>query len=254
MDLIAAEIRKLWTVRTTWIVTAVGWGLVALGVAVILFLAPTFTGEFAFTGTDGELAALIGQIGGATVIVLVVALLAMTTEFRHGTIGRTLQLVPGRTRVLVAKVVAGVLYSLAFFATSLVVVAVLAWLGGRVHGVPLDVGEEVARGLWEGPAALALTAVLGVAVGALLRSQVLAITVTLVWVMVVESLVAALVPRVGRWLPFQTLNALFVTEDLAAGGPTPLDPIAPELALPVFFGYVLLAAIPAVLLLRYRDV
>ena len=42
--------------------------------------------------------AFVGLTVGA---VLVIGLLAMTTEFRHGTIGRTLQFTPSRTRVVV---------------------------------------------------------------------------------------------------------------------------------------------------------
>jgi ABC-2 type transport system permease protein len=40
-----------------------------------------------------------------------------------------------------------------------------------------------------------------VAIGALVRDQVLAVTGALAWIAVVEHIVVDLVPDVGRWLP-----------------------------------------------------
>lgn len=248
MGLLAAELRKLWTVRTTWAITVVGWGLVALS-AGTLVLEDRVTGRF--TGTDPQVAAAIEQIAANSVIVLVVAVLLVTTEFRHGTIGRTLQLEPSRTRVLAAKLGGGVVYGLAFFATGLVVVGLL--LLAAPGGGPA-LGEQALRTLWEGPAAFALTALLAVSVGALLRSQVLALTLALLWHFVLESAIALLLPDVGRWLPFQALDAVFVSDEAMAAGQAPLTPLDPPVALAVFLGYVVLIAVPAGLLLRHRDV
>jgi ABC-2 type transport system permease protein len=171
--LVAAEIRKLRTVRTTWVLTALGWGLVVLSSAVFLF-AEQLSGPF--TGTDAEVAAAVDQIGGNAVIILIVAILLVTTEFRHGTIGRTFQLTPSRTRVLTAKMVTGAIYATAFFASSLVLVAAAIALAGAVNDVTPQVGSETLTAVWQGPVGLALNAILGVAIGALLRSQVVTIS------------------------------------------------------------------------------
>lgn len=249
---IAAELRKLATVRTTWVLTGIGLALVALSSGLFV-LAEEFTGPFG--GSDAEVAVAVDQIGSNAVIVLVVAILLVTTEFRHGTMGRTLQLVPSRTRVLAAKVVTGALYALGFFLLGLLVVAVVLAVGQALGDLSLDIGSETLTSAWQGPAGLALNAVLGVALGALLRSQVVTITVTLVWLFVAENLVNALLPDVGRWLPFQALNAVFLSEELMAGMPedqlTPLDPLT---ALAVFLGYVVVATVVSGILLRVRDV
>lgn len=252
MRLLAAELRKWWTVRTTWVLTLLGWALVALTTAAGLFSELAGT---PFTGSDPEVAQAVGQIGANAMIVLVVALLAMTTEFRHGTIGRTFQITPSRTRVLAAKLTAGVVYALAFFLTSLVVVAALVLLAAAVHGGGVAVGGETATALWQGPLGLALNAVLGVAVGALIRSQVVAITLTLVWLFIVENLVTALRPAVGRWLPFQALNALFLPQEALQAAPEgAVLPLAPASALAAFLAYVAVATAAAAVLLRTRDV
>jgi ABC-2 type transport system permease protein len=250
--LLAAEVRKLWTVRTTWVLTGIGLLLVGLTTGTLVFSAMVVG---PFDGSASQVAAAVDQIGSNAIIVLVVALLAMTTEFRHGTIGRVLQLTPSRSVVLAAKLAVGVVYALAFLLASLVVVAVVLLAGAASLDVSLELGGEVGRALWQGAVGLSLNAMFGVAVGALVRSQVVAITVLLVWLFVVENLVAALWPAVGRWMPFQALNALFLSEDVLANVPDGFAaPLAAPVALTVFLGYVLVATVVAGVLLRVRDV
>lgn len=251
MGLLAAELRKLWSVRTTWAVTLVGWGLVTLSAGVFLF-SDQFTGRF--DGADAQVAAAIEQILSSSVIVLIVAILLVTTEFRHGTVGRALQLDPSRIRFLLAKLGGGVVYGIAYHLTSLVIVALLMLLATTDAGVDLEVGGQALRAAWQGPAAMALTALLGVAVGTLLRNQVLAITLALIWNFVAESIVVQIAPDVGRWLPFQALNAVFVSEEAMGASAGMLTPLDPPLALAVLLGYVALFGLPAVLLMRLRDV
>jgi ABC-2 type transport system permease protein len=252
MNAFRSELRKLWTVRTTWVITAFGWGLVALVTGMALF--STLVGE-PFAGTDADIAAAVEQLGATAIIVMIVALLAMTTEFRHGTIGRTLQIVPSRTRVLIAKLAAGVAYALAYFVTSLALVGALLVLASVVHGLPLSADALTIAALWQAPVALVLNAVLGVAVGALLRSQVVAITAVLLWYFVAENIIATLLPATGRWLPFQALNSLFLGEETRqAAAEAGMQLLTTPAALGVFLAYVAAASVAAVTLLRTRDV
>jgi len=251
--LVAAEARKLTSVVTTWVMTGLGMLLVVLGSSLFLFLPDLGGGEF--LGTDPQVAFVADQVGGANIIVVIVALLSMTTEFRHGTIGRTLQITPGRTRLLVAKLIGGTIYALAFLALGLVVGAILLGIAAATNSVGLDIGQETLTSIWQGAVGLTLTAWFGVALGALLRSQVVAITLTLVWSFVVEPAFGGLLPAVGKWLPFNALNAIFVGDEAVAAmgemGPEMLEPLV---GLAVFIGYVAVAAVAAVWLLRTRDV
>ena len=248
--LLAAEVRKLSTARTTWILTAIGAVFAGVGAGFFLF-EEEFSGPF--TGSDPQVAAAIDQVGGMSVIVLVVGVLSLTTEFRHATIGRTLQITPSRTRVLAAKLAVGAVYGLVYFVAALAVVAVLIAIAAS--GTDLQFGSAVRDALWQGPVGLALTAVFGVAVGALLRSQVVAITVSLVYVMLVETLVNQFAPSVARWLPFQALNALFLSEEAMGQMPEGMvSPLAPATALGVFVAYVVVFSTAAVVLMRVRDV
>lgn len=253
MGLVSSEARKLASTRTTWVMTAIGLGLILLGAGLSLMLPGAGVGEF--QGTDAQVGYFVDQVGGSSIIVLIVALLSMTTEFRHGTIGRTLQITPSRTRVLVGKLLAGTLYALAFLVLGLVLVTMLLLIAGLTADVGVDLGSETLQAVWYGIVGLVLTAWFGVALGALIRSQVVAITVTLVWLFVIESAVGAFTPDVGRWLPFNALNAVFVSDEaVAAMGPAAPQLLAPLTGLSVFIGYMVVAAVAAVVLMRTRDV
>lgn len=255
MRLFNAELRKLRTVRTTWVLTIIGAAFVLLLASLTLFLDPMTMAAADFGGTDLEIAAIMDQIGQASVFVLVVAILAMTTEFRHGTIGRTLQITPSRTRVLLGKFAASSVYAILFWVATLVVVAVLLLIAAGSAGVSLDLGSQVTQQLWQGPLALLLTAVFGVALGALIRNQVVAITVTLVWFMMLESLIGWQAPAVGRYLPFTAMTSVFMSPETLQNVPEGMvQPLEPMTALLVFLAYVVAASAGALALLRYRDV
>lgn len=247
--LLTAEIRKLRTVRTTWILTAIGLGLVVLTTATQLFSAVAAPLDDA-----DRAAAAIAEVGNNSLIVLVVALLVMTTEFRHRTTGRTLLVSPSRARVLTAKLAVGALYAVAFFAAALAIVAGLVVLRAVRAGTPVAVSGGAGQLIWQGMLGLVLVGILGVAVGALVRSQVVAITGSLIWLTIVENLAAGLRPDIARWLPFQALNAVFLPPERVLMGRDAVGPLAPGMALTVFLGYVVVATVAAGVLMTKRDV
>ncbi len=55
-------------------------------------------------------------------------------------------------------------------------------------------------------------AVMGVAVGAVLRNQVAAIVGLLVWVLVVESILSSLLSVTAKWLPFSGAAGAFSSQ------------------------------------------
>ncbi|MCC5947912.1 MAG: ABC transporter permease [Nitriliruptoraceae bacterium] len=248
MGLIASERRKLTSVVTTWVLTGAGLLFGIAGAALFLFESE-FSGEY--LGTDAQLAATIDQVASASPLVLVVALLLVTTEFRHGTMGRTLQLNPSRTTMLLSKMAVSALYAVVFSVLGVALVLALALATGE----SMTWGEASFEALWQVPLGLVLTSVLGVAIGALLRSQVVAVALSLVWVLLVENLFFQFLPEVGRWLPFQALQAMFLSDEvmqgMPPGMPVPLDPLV---GLSVFVGYVAVTSVAAVALLRFRDI
>jgi ABC-2 type transport system permease protein len=158
--------------------------------------------------------------GLVIIIALLFGILVSTWEYQHRTMTDTLLAAPVRERVVAAKAVAALLVGLllAVVAVALALAIAVPWLGsdaaGELHGGSLwaRVGELlVGAGLW---------GALGALVGALVASQVGAIIASLIWLLVVESLLDAFVGRVAPYLPGQASQALLGadTSGLSRGG------------------------------------
>ena len=127
--------------------------------------------------------------------------MAITSEFRHGTIRPTFVVTP-RRRVIGAKVLAsllmGVLFGLAAIGLSFGIG--YAILAGR--DIPLALSTSDVLWLFVGtPVLTAAWAAIGVGVGAVVRNQVFAVIGLIVWAMVIDNLLVNLVPRIGSYTP-----------------------------------------------------
>lgn len=186
---VGSEWTKLWSVRSTWWATAVF--AVVVGAAGALAAAGTDTAE------QPEIAvqtALIG-FGFGQLALLVVGVLTVTAEFASGSAVATLTAVPRRTRLLLAKtvVVAGwcLLLGIALAAACFLAARTLTAVPG---GVPPG-DADVLRTLGLQVAATGLVGVLGVALGAVLRSTAGAVGVGTALVLVLPPVLALSGPR-----------------------------------------------------------
>jgi ABC-2 type transport system permease protein len=155
---------------------------------------------------------LTGAVGSSfgvpQVLMLLLGALVFTQEFRYGTVTSTYLGEPRRTRILVAKWLALIIFSLALtiatVAVSLPVATVL--INSR------DGDVTMAALFWQmfaaGFVVMAAFGVIGVALGALLRNQIVAVLVVLVWMLVVEQIVIHDYPTIGRWMPGGATYAL----------------------------------------------
>ena len=245
MNAIAAERIKLFSSRSIWWCTALSVLLVAGPVGLIA--------AFPEDGwrPDGTEFLTLGQL-----VVLVLAALAVTGEYRHGTIRVSFLAVPNRTTALLAKT--------AVVALASGVVGLIAGLAGRgtVLLVQPDAGlAELGSGPWRavaGSAAVfALSAVVAIAVAILLRSTAGSLSLLLGWVLVVESVVASL-PRVGddigRWLPFANADHFLYAGPRDPGSIFDAGmPFGPWGALAYFAGIAAALLVAALWVVKRRD-
>ena len=139
----------------------------------------------------------------AQALVGVLGVQLITQEFRF-TARLTFSAEPRRSRVMVAKAVTITAVGLAIGAVA---VAAGLLVGGsllKARDFPFEYGGA---GFWRAVVgSVAVTAIyglVGLGLGALLRSPAAAITIFVVWVLIVEGIVYALVPTVGKFAPFQ---------------------------------------------------
>ncbi len=250
MTLLAVERIKLTSTRSPWWCAVIAFVVCAGFTALIV----ANTDPAAVTVASTQFAFNFGMV-----IVMVMAALAVTTEYRFSTIKTTFQAVPNRTAVLVAKatvvaLVAGVVGEVTAFATY-----GLARLMKPAADLGIDTTAE-----WRQVAGIGLVyafaAVLALGVGLLVRQSAAAISILLVYTLLIENLIV-LIPTVGeniqKWMPFTAANQ-FATAGMPAPvdgeGPPVLDlPYGPWVGLAYFAGIALAILVAGIALANRRD-
>jgi ABC-2 type transport system permease protein len=216
---VRAELLKIRSTRTT---LGLALGMVAL-VLLFALLVGLLTKADQLT-TKEQQRTLLGISSIAGVFVALAGVLLVTSEYRFGTIRPTTLFTPRRSQVVAAKLTAIVIAGLALgLAAEVIGVGVgYACLAGRGISLVLT-GGDITLLVLGSLAGVALWGAIGVGVGAIVRNQVGAVVGLLAWGFIVENLLFAFVPSVGRLTPGEAQNALsgLTTKHLlspAAGG------------------------------------
>jgi ABC-type transport system involved in multi-copper enzyme maturation permease subunit len=228
----------------------------------------TGSGDIAPLGADGGLTieqTLTGVVAGL-IAAIVVAVMFITAEYRRGLIRTTLLASPRRARVLAAKaIVTGTVTFTAGLAAAGVAVLVGTQLLRANGNYVLPVTPLTELRVVVGTAALlAVAAVLALALGAVLRRSVAAVTAAIVVLVLPYVLATASVLPLAaaQWLLRLTPAAAFAIQQSIPQYPqvpslytpqTGYYPLAPWAGLAVLCGYAAVALGLAVLLLRRRD-
>lgn len=138
-----------------------------------------------------------------TTLALLLGVVGMAGEYRHGTIITSLLAAPRRWDLVVAKVTAHALTGAAMAVATIAVSLAIAvpWLMSA--GVDVEVNAEVVRVAAALIATTALYGALGAGAGALFPNQSAAVGVVLVWLLKGEDLLAGALGQwhIGDWLP-----------------------------------------------------
>lgn len=241
MRILRSEWLKLVSVPTTWLL--LGTMLLIEGLA-----AGLLTGLADIEDLKGRNpASLLTGTGLATVMIFTLGALLATNEYRHGTANHTFIITPRRERVVLAKLAVGLVVGIA---AALLYVTVNAGLGLSIlssRDVPVDGDLAVNVYLGTGTG-IVLGCLFGVALGVLLRNQILTIVVGLV-LFLLRGVVALFIgTSVGKYFPGEALLALQGTPGAAA---TLLDQVDA--------GFVLLAtcvvlSIAGMVVTRFREI
>ena len=234
INALRAEFAKLFTVRLWWILLLILIGYVAFIAAT---LAAVFTAlpDLASNGgqplpqiEDVHLLVYSSASSIGYVFPVLLGALATTAEFRNQTLTPTFLASPGRASVLVAKLVAlavmGAIYGVGALVGSVGVGAgLLAALGGEPALDSVDTWAMFGRVV----IAMSLWAVIGVALGALVRSQVAAIVLVLAFTQFLEPILRLATSfvdwtaHIGKFLPGAASDALVgssIFTSLGTGG------------------------------------
>lgn len=256
---VGAEWGKLWALRSTWwIIGASVLSQAGLGALVTATTSATRDGE-EVAAFDAARFPVVG-LQLVQLVVVVLAVLAVTSEHATGLARTTFLAVPSRLPVLWAKVV--VVVTTGVLATvvggGLSIVTGLA-AGGERYGFALD-GAQTVRLLVSGPLYMAGIAALAVGVAAMVRNTAGALGALFGMLLVVENVFAGLsVPILEKISPFLPgtagLQLTIADDDLAmmhesAGGAV----LAPWTGFAVLLTWAVVCLGGAAVLMRRRDV
>ena len=178
MRLLYAELLKIRTAPRTTL------GLV-LGVLLLVGVGSAATSSEAGGEFADEMAAwdVIRVTSIVAIFTLILGILVVTWEYRHGTITQTFLATPRREQVIGAKLGAAFLSGavIAAIAIALALGVALFWTSLKLESDHWELAGRMVLGA-------ALWGVLGAGLGALLQSQVGAIVTSFVWFLVAEPL------------------------------------------------------------------
>jgi ABC-2 type transport system permease protein len=205
--LVRSELLKIRTTRSWWAYLIAIALLSALGAAGTIGSAVSSE-----RGTADFQLDLLETMAVAVLISIILGITIITAEFRHGTVTPTFLAAPHREQVIGAKAIAAGIVAIGFALFSLLVIVAVALPWFAIIGVDahLTDGEIVTRAAQQSLAAV-LSALIGIAIGAIVQSQVAALVGTLVWLFLGEALLLGIfglldLDGLRPYLPFQALD------------------------------------------------
>ena len=256
MNLIRAELRKLFTTKT-WLLLLIGTVLLSL-VPVVLNLA--FAGQKSNGSvalpeiTDPRIQELIlTGPSTATIFIAILGVIGITQEYRHRTATPTFLTTPTRWKVIVAKLVTylglGVVYA-AVAAVFVVAVGAL-WINGA--GGDFTLAGDNWKILVGAAIAAALYGIVGVGFGALVRNQVGAVVGLLAYLFVIENIIGGIPATrdIYKFLPGGASSAMYSYTDIPGASVDLLTPFQGGLLLT---GYGLVFTAIALFISTRREV
>jgi hypothetical protein len=245
--LIKAELRKLTSTQVWFWMLLLAIGLTAL--FVIGPLASDSQSDLQEHTRDVFLAPITAYIGA-----FVVGALGITTEFRYQTITPTLLTTPSRAAITFAKLVSYAIVGTLYAAVCVITTFLIAspWLSGKGVTVSYD-WDHVWGPLLSVSAAVVLFTILGLGWGALVRNQIVAIAVGVIWVLLAERLIFSIpgIRVVRPYLPVGGLDAVTSPHNQVAGS---IHLLGGGPGLLIIAGWALLLAIGGALYSLNRDI
>ncbi|MFD3748296.1 ABC transporter permease [Nocardia sp. NPDC058633] len=220
MGVLAAERIKLTSTRSPWWCSA---AVVVLSIGLAVLIALVSNVDTAGDSAEGPplltaSVAVSGVAGFGVMVLMIMAALTVTSEYRFGIIRNSFLAVPNRTKVVLSKtalvggyaaVLTGVLALIAFVVAKLIA-------GDNAPGLVLD-GNW--RAIYSIPIYAFLCVMLAIGVGVLVRQSAAAISLIVLWSLLLENLLGAF-GSFGRtvkpFLPFQNANRFLSVEEYAA--------------------------------------
>lgn len=214
MKLIKSEWRKLIYARAHWGLLIAATFISTLSVVVTPFIIESQSDLFGFGLDQTEAVDAIYANGiSGYIFAIILGIMLMAGEFRHGTAVATFLTAPKRGSVLAAKL------GIAAIGGTLImwVSAGISFLAGYIALLNFENVAAPSENLFLNTMIAstiggAVLGVIGVALGTLVRNQMLAITGALVYLFIIDPILLAVWPDVGKFLPTGLITAMLAID------------------------------------------
>jgi ABC-2 type transport system permease protein len=251
IGLIRSELRKLFTTQVWFWLLIGSLALAALSVVgTILTDGSDDNPAPALTTVEGQ-RNLFGSGAAGTIFICVLGIIGITSEYRHLTATPTFLITPVRAKVIAAKLISYAMLGIGYALCNIVLVIamVLPWLSAKDIDVSIT-GNGIPAVFLATLVVTAIYGILGVGIGALIRNQIAAVSVTLVYLFLIEQLLSV-IPGVKEGYRFFPGAAAQAVIQVVNTNTTLLEPWQGGLLLA---GYGVLFAALATRLTVRRDV
>ena len=257
MNLLKSEWRKLVYVRANWGLLIAATLISMLSVAVTPFIIDS-QGELFGFGLEQQQAVDSVYANGISgyIFVLILGIMLMAGEFRHGTAVATFLTAPKRGSVVLAKLAVAALGGVLLMVISSIFSFAAGFIALQSFPEAAAPSENLfINTLLASVIAGAVLAVIGVSLGTLVRNQMLAIIGALIYLFIVDPLLLALWPDAGKWLPSGLITAMLALDIQAPELGFDTSDYLPALtATLVLLGYGLVFAVTAWATSLKRDI
>jgi ABC-2 type transport system permease protein len=209
VNLLKSEFLKLVYQRRTYGVLAAAIGIAVLATAFTPYALTNLRTLGVPLSSSAVVDSVYAKALGGYMFALILGVLIMSSEFQNRTAIATFLATPKRIEVLVSK--------LAMAAIAGAILNLIATLVAMASGaIALSMFKHVAAPdgyIWAdylASAALtgAVLAVMGVSIGTLIRNQNAAVSVAMIWIFVVDRILAVIWTDVGKYLPTGLITAM----------------------------------------------
>ncbi len=250
-----SEFRKIFTIRSTYIVSLVALAFIVLTCFYVIGYKDSEMNEvhkWLLAGAITQISNIISVFGA------IIGLLVMSHEYRYNLVVYTMTASNSRSKILISKILS-LLVFIFFFSVILGAIALgLIYLGAVVAG-HTPVHQEISYLTFFGKLVLycELWAMVGLLFITLIRHQMGAFVVLFIVPNIVNGIFAQLLKHNAVYLPFNAINEIIKAPELIPknGVPTPAEfgSLTPPRAALLFGSYLLLGWAVAWILFLRRD-
>lgn len=228
---IKSDFRKLFSVRSTYLVIALAWALIGF----IAFYVTGYRDNVEYLDKFFLNHGIFTWVNTIGMFIAIVTALQMGHEYRYSTILYTLTSSGSRSRTLLSKIVVSTVFAVGVVVITALFGAAMQYFGALTAGHhPEPQHFQIAQLLWRCLLFGWFYAMVGLVLAVLFRQLVAIIVILFLVPTTVEPLLSMLLKENAKYLPFTALDPVITGSSATATGQTALSPTAGALTFGIY--------------------